>query len=135
MRNGINSTQDADLAPNGNGDRRSQPRLRVRAGYFPSAYSRPVRHQRAHSQPVGQPPSFSLTTPSRLTMPSLTREQCLAYGSRLKERTILITGAGSGFGRETALAFANLGAKVVLGDVNLTGLAETVQMVHAAHGR
>ncbi|TMA26061.1 MAG: SDR family NAD(P)-dependent oxidoreductase, partial [Deltaproteobacteria bacterium] len=35
---------------------------------------------------------------------------------RLKDRTALITGAGSGIGRETALLFAREGASVVVAD-------------------
>jgi len=38
---------------------------------------------------------------------------------------VLITGAGSGFGRELAIRFAKLGSKVVAWDNNPDGLAET----------
>jgi NAD(P)-dependent dehydrogenase (short-subunit alcohol dehydrogenase family) len=41
----------------------------------------------------------------------------------------VITGAGSGFGREFALKGAALGMKLVLADVDVRGLAETVEMV------
>ena len=37
---------------------------------------------------------------------------------RLKEKVALITGAGSGIGREAALRFAEEGAKIVVADVN-----------------
>src|SRR5215510_9905310 len=37
---------------------------------------------------------------------------------RLAGRTALITGAGSGIGRETALLFSQEGARVVVADVN-----------------
>lgn len=45
--------------------------------------------------------------------------------TRLHGKTALVTGAGSGIGRETALAFARAGADVVVCDVNEAGLAAT----------
>lgn len=44
---------------------------------------------------------------------------------RLKNKVAIITGAGSGIGRETALLFAKEGAKVVVSDVNEKGGEET----------
>ncbi len=41
----------------------------------------------------------------------------------LKDRTVLVTGAGSGIGRATALAFARRGARLVVSDINATALA------------
>ncbi|MGF7000883.1 SDR family NAD(P)-dependent oxidoreductase [Paraburkholderia sp. GAS32] len=41
----------------------------------------------------------------------------------LAGKNVLITGAGSGIGRSTALAFARHGAKLVLSDINQTNLA------------
>jgi NAD(P)-dependent dehydrogenase (short-subunit alcohol dehydrogenase family) len=43
-------------------------------------------------------------------------------------KVAVITGAGSGFGREFALKGATLGMKLVLADVDVKGLAETVEM-------
>jgi NAD(P)-dependent dehydrogenase (short-subunit alcohol dehydrogenase family) len=40
-------------------------------------------------------------------------------------KIVLVTGAGSGIGKETALAFARAGADLVLCDVNEEGLAQT----------
>jgi NAD(P)-dependent dehydrogenase (short-subunit alcohol dehydrogenase family) len=54
---------------------------------------------------------------------------------RLKERVALITGAGSGIGRESALLFAREGARIVVADVNDAGGAETVAQVEAAGGQ
>jgi NAD(P)-dependent dehydrogenase (short-subunit alcohol dehydrogenase family) len=47
--------------------------------------------------------------------------------SNLTGRTVLVTGAGSGIGRETALLAARRGANLVVCDVNDTGLSEVEQ--------
>ena len=48
---------------------------------------------------------------------------------RLVDKVALVTGAGSGIGRETSLLFAQEGASVVAVDINDAGGRETVQMV------
>ena len=47
-------------------------------------------------------------------------------------KTALVTGAASGIGRATALAFADEGANVVVGDINENGGKETVHLVQQA---
>jgi NAD(P)-dependent dehydrogenase (short-subunit alcohol dehydrogenase family) len=47
-------------------------------------------------------------------------------------KVAVITGAGSGFGREFALKGAALGMKLVLADVDVKGLAETVEMARGS---
>jgi len=54
---------------------------------------------------------------------------------RLQEKVALITGGGSGIGRETALLFAQEGAAIVVVDVNATGGAETVALVEGLGGK
>jgi NAD(P)-dependent dehydrogenase (short-subunit alcohol dehydrogenase family) len=53
---------------------------------------------------------------------------------RLKDKVALITGAGSGIGRETALLFAAEDAQVVVVDVNDAAGNETVTMTRAQGG-
>ncbi|MBX3060192.1 MAG: 3-oxoacyl-ACP reductase FabG [Anaerolineae bacterium] len=52
----------------------------------------------------------------------------------LKDNVAMITGAGNGIGRATAVRFAQEGAQVVLADLDEAGLAETKQQVEAVGG-
>lgn len=49
-------------------------------------------------------------------------------------KVALVTGAGGGIGRATALAFAASGASVVVSDVNAAGCEETAALIAAAGG-
>jgi NAD(P)-dependent dehydrogenase (short-subunit alcohol dehydrogenase family) len=49
--------------------------------------------------------------------------------------SVLVTGAASGIGRATALAFAAAGAKVLVVDRQAEGSAETVSQIEAAGGQ
>ena len=51
-----------------------------------------------------------------------------------KDKLVLITGAGSGIGRETAIAFAKEGAKLILTDINDDGLIQTKQLIESVGG-
>jgi NAD(P)-dependent dehydrogenase (short-subunit alcohol dehydrogenase family) len=51
---------------------------------------------------------------------------------RLKDKVALITGAGSGIGRQSALLFAREGARVVCVDLNGQAAAETAAAIPGA---
>jgi NAD(P)-dependent dehydrogenase (short-subunit alcohol dehydrogenase family) len=52
----------------------------------------------------------------------------------MKDKVVLITGAGSGIGRESSLIFAGEGAKVVVSDINSDAGNETVDLIKEAGG-
>jgi NAD(P)-dependent dehydrogenase (short-subunit alcohol dehydrogenase family) len=54
---------------------------------------------------------------------------------RLEKKVALITGAGSGIGRESALLFAAAGAAVVCADIDAGAAQETAQTIVDAGGR
>src|SRR3989338_11213009 len=53
---------------------------------------------------------------------------------RLQNKIAIITGAGSGIGRGSALAFAREGAKVVVADWTEAGGRETVELISRQGG-
>lgn len=59
----------------------------------------------------------------------------LAHAFTLEGRTVVIIGAGSGLGQESARVFALAGADLVIADRDEAGLAETEQLVSQAGAR
>ncbi|TDZ79577.1 putative oxidoreductase SadH [Mycobacteroides salmoniphilum] len=51
-----------------------------------------------------------------------------------EDQLVVITGGGSGIGRETAREFARQGAEVVLSDINLDGAKDTVALIEQDGG-
>jgi len=52
----------------------------------------------------------------------------------LNDKSVVITGAGSGIGRAAALAAAGQGARLMLADVDIGSAEETVEMIRAKGG-
>ena len=55
-------------------------------------------------------------------------------GNTLNNKSILITGAGSGLGRATALVCSREGASLMLSDIDSNGVEETKKLVLQAGG-
>jgi 3-oxoacyl-[acyl-carrier protein] reductase len=53
---------------------------------------------------------------------------------KLKDRVAVVTGAGSGIGAATAMAMAAEGARVVVADVNESGIKATVEQIETRGG-
>src|SRR5688572_6197474 len=66
--------------------------------------------------------------------PTRRRTGSLATKGRLEGKVALVTGAGSGIARESALLFAREGARVVVADINEANGNETLQSIVAAGG-
>ncbi|HZS05407.1 MAG TPA: 3-oxoacyl-ACP reductase family protein [Blastocatellia bacterium] len=54
---------------------------------------------------------------------------------KLKNRIALVTGGGSGIGREICLVFAREGASVAVNDINAAGIEETIRLMGESGGR
>ena len=54
---------------------------------------------------------------------------------RFKDRVVLVTGGGGSIGRTIALLFAGEGAHIVIGDLNVAGGEETVEMIRQKGGQ
>lgn len=57
------------------------------------------------------------------------------YAKDVSDDIVLITGAGSGLGRQIALEFAKLNSTLILWDINAEGLAETKRLVEDEYKR
>lgn len=53
---------------------------------------------------------------------------------KFKDKTVVITGSGSGIGRSCAIEFAKEGANVVVADINLIAALETVELIESLKG-
>ncbi|ESK87702.1 hypothetical protein Moror_1854 [Moniliophthora roreri MCA 2997] len=62
-------------------------------------------------------------------------EKLFGHSERVKDKVVVITGAGNGIGKETALKFASYGAKIVIGDRDVKGAEKTVEEIQNAGGQ
>src|SRR2546422_149434 len=86
---------------------------------------------RAHAGRVGatHPPR-----PDRSRPPPHPALPLRSPGRMRNPRLVVVTGAGSGIGRATALDFGHLGATVIVADINEVTAHETVQLVQERGG-
>ena len=54
---------------------------------------------------------------------------------RVQDKVCIVTGAGSGIGRASAIRLAEEGGLVLVADVNLDGADETVAIIESAGGQ
>ncbi|WP_082797361.1 SDR family NAD(P)-dependent oxidoreductase [Neobacillus drentensis] len=52
----------------------------------------------------------------------------------LQDQVAIVTGAGNGIGKATAIGLAKQGAKVIVNDINEEHIAETVQIIRSQNG-
>lgn len=98
----------------------------VRAGHWS-----PMSHPQVFATSVAQFVDFLDGKPAAR---ELLRAQVGRPREYFGDTLVSVTGAGSGIGRETAMAFAREGAEVVVSDVNEAGVKETAAAIAARGG-
>ncbi|MFE3195127.1 SDR family oxidoreductase [Nocardia sp. NPDC059240] len=108
--------------------------------YAPTLYRREVGG--GHWLPFSHPELLATSTVELIdalrtgeTSRGLKRAEVGAQQRAFENQLLVITGGGSGIGRETALAFARSGAEVVLSDINLDSAKETAELIAAQGGK
>lgn len=118
------------------GDRRASRRVDEASASVERMWRREVKARRA--TPSSHPKVFAHAVTQlvdHLDGAPAARELLRAEVGRARkpfgDTLVAVTGAASGIGRETALAFAREGADIVISDVDTAGLAETARLVAA----
>jgi NAD(P)-dependent dehydrogenase (short-subunit alcohol dehydrogenase family)/pimeloyl-ACP methyl ester carboxylesterase len=98
----------------------------IKAGHWS-----PMSHPQVHAQSVNEFVDFiEGKPPSR----GLLRAQVGRPREYFSDTLVSVTGAGSGIGRETALAFAREGGELVISDIDEAGVKETAAQITARGG-
>ncbi|MFD7845207.1 SDR family oxidoreductase [Nocardia sp. NPDC059764] len=107
--------------------------------YAPTLYRREVGG--GHWLPFSHPELLATSTIELIdslrtgdTPRTLRRAEVGSEQRPFDHQLLVITGGGSGIGRETALAFARKGAEVVLSDINLDSAKETADLIAGIGG-
>ena len=126
----IVGTKDPVVRPHGFDDLSTWvPRLwrrDIRAGHWS-----PMSHPQVMATAVGELVDFLEGKPASR---SLLRAQVDRKRDHFGDTLVSVTGAGSGIGRETALAFAREGAELVISDIDETTVKETAAEIVACGG-
>ena len=91
----------------------------------------PMSHPQVMAAAVGELVDFLEGKPASR---SLLRAQVGRKRDEFGDTLVSVTGAGSGIGRETALAFARAGAELVVSDINEASVKETAAQIVARGG-
>jgi len=67
-------------------------------------------------------------------MVQVTDKELLAHAERIQSKVLVITGGGSGIGKETAKLYAKYKAKVVIGDINTEAAQAVAQEINSSGG-
>ncbi|KAK7041432.1 hypothetical protein VNI00_009298 [Paramarasmius palmivorus] len=68
-------------------------------------------------------------------MTSISDRHLLDHAQRSKEKVVVITGGGSGIGKETAIQFAGYGAKIIIGDRDLASAEAVAKEISSSGGQ
>jgi NAD(P)-dependent dehydrogenase (short-subunit alcohol dehydrogenase family)/pimeloyl-ACP methyl ester carboxylesterase len=109
---------------------------RVRSGHWlqqksPDVLARAVTDLVTHVE--GEPESRALRR-HRVTADAPAIRKGRRRDSDFKDQLVVVTGAGSGIGRETAMAFSRLGAEVVIAELQQTAGERTAEELRATGG-
>ncbi|KAH8806874.1 hypothetical protein DL96DRAFT_1536627 [Flagelloscypha sp. PMI_526] len=68
-------------------------------------------------------------------MTAIHDDNLFEFASRLKDKTVIITGGGNGIGKELAVKLATYGAKIVIADLNEPASQQVVADISASKGQ